>query len=152
MYLFYLSIIEGVHIYITNLYCCNYLLFKREIFLCVFRSLYGPKLSTCACIFIWYDHFFVYVKQIAEGHALCLLPAQNRNKSNFTLFVLFFRYISPLFRTLLACRLILIYMQIADITSISILYTSHFFPVNHTFKLDCTQFYRMYFQCILTPT
>jgi len=138
MNLFYSSVIEGVHIYITNLYCCNYLLFKREIFLCVSLIIWPKVEHVCLHIhMVW--SFLCCVKQIAEGLALCLLPAQNRNKSNFTPFVLFFRYISPLFHMLLACRFDSnIYANCSNTRSISILYTSHFFSVKHIFKLDCT--------------
>ena len=126
MNLFYSSVIEGVHIYITNLYRCNYLLFKREIFLCVSLIIWPKAEHVCLHIhMVW--SFLCCVKQIAEGLALCLLPAQNRNKSNFTPFVLFFRYISPLFHMLLACRLILIYMQIVVIQDLSRFYIHRIF-------------------------
>lgn len=82
LFYMYLSIIKGAHIYITNLRSRNYLPLERGIFRCV--SLIIRRKAECVCLHIHIRSFLCCVKQIAEGLALRLLPAQKRNKSNFT--------------------------------------------------------------------
>lgn len=82
LFYMYLSLIEGAHIYTTNLRSLNYLPLEREIFRCV--SLIIRRKPERVCLHIHIRSFLCCVKQIAEGHALRFLPAQKRNKSNFT--------------------------------------------------------------------